>query len=154
VRHGVRDDHGIPHLYRVPLDGGAPSPFIREFSVNPVWSSDGRLAVHRGPDIGTRFSVKAVTTEAAVYPLPALTLTRGAGHVTFMAGQRPALVYLRGDIQHKDVWVVDLETGAERRLTNLPHGFDVGDFDVPSEGREAVLERAQEDSDIFLLDRR
>ena len=43
-------------------------------------------------------------------------------------------------MQHKDLWLVDLETGAERQLTNLAE-FDIRDFDVSSDGREVVLER-------------
>ena len=62
-----------PHLFRVPVDGGAPSPFVDEYSIDPAWAPDGRFVVYSGPDIGTTFSVQAVTTEAAPHPLPALT---------------------------------------------------------------------------------
>ena len=70
-------DHGIPHLCRVPVDGRSPSTFVQEYSVDPAWAPDGRFVVYSGPDIGTTFSVKAVTTDAAAHPLPSLTLTRG-----------------------------------------------------------------------------
>ena len=63
-----------------------------------------------------------------------------------------ALVFLRGEIQHKNLWLVDLETGAERQLTNFPPAFEIRDFDVSPDGREAVVERAQEQSDIVSLD--
>ena len=145
------DDHGAPHLFRVPVDGRRPSPFVREYSIDPAWAPDGRFVVYSGPDIGTTFSVKAVTTEGAVHSLPALTLTRGARRVTFLPGRR-ALVHLRGEIQHKDLWLIDLETGAERQLTSLAPDFSIGDFDVSPDGREVVLERVQEDSDVLLLD--
>ena len=59
---------------------------------------------------------------------------------------------LRGDIQHKNLWLIDLQTGAERQLTNLPGDFDIHDFDVSADGREVVLERVQERSDVVLLD--
>jgi len=144
-------DHGVPHLYRVPVDGSSPALFVQEYSVDPAWSPDGRFLVYSGPDIGTTFSVKAVTADAAAHPLPALTLTRGARHLTFLPGGR-ALVLLRGEIQHKNLWLIDLETGAERQLTNLAPDFDIRDFDVSPDGREVVLERAQEHSDVVLLD--
>jgi Tol biopolymer transport system component len=144
-------DQGTPHLFRVPVDGGPPSPFVREYSVDPAWSPDGRFVVFSGPDIGTTFAVKAVTPEAAEHPLPALTLTRGARRVAFLPG-RHALVHLRGQIRHKDLWLVDLETGAERPLSRLDSDFDVADFDVSPDGREVVLERVQEQSDVLLLD--
>jgi Tol biopolymer transport system component len=145
------DDHGTPHLFRVPVDGGAPSLFVGEYSVDPAWSPDGRFAVYSGADIGTTFSVKAVTPAAQPHPLPALTLTRGARHIAFVSGGK-ALVLLRGDIQHKDLWLIDLETGAERQLTHLGAGFDIRDFDISPSGREIVIERVQERSNVVLLD--
>jgi Tol biopolymer transport system component len=144
-------DYGVPHLFRVPVDGGSPAPFVQEYSVDPAWAPDGRFVVYSGPDIGTAFSVKATTAEAAAHPLPALTLTRGARHLTFLPGGR-SLVLLRGEIQHKNLWLVDLETGAERQLTNLAPDFNIRDFDISPDGREVVLERVQERSDVVLLD--
>jgi Tol biopolymer transport system component len=145
------DDHGVPHLFRVPVNGRSPALFVQDYSVDPAWAPDGRFVVYSGPDIGTTFSVKAVTAEAAAHALPALTLTRGARHLAFLPEGR-ALVFLRGDIQHKNLWLIDLETGAERQLTNLAPDFDIRDFDISPDGREVVLERVQEHSDVVLLD--
>jgi Tol biopolymer transport system component len=145
------DDHGVPHLFRIPVDGRAPASFVQAYSVDPAWAPNGRFVVYSGPDIGTTFSVKAVTTEAAEQPLPALTLTRGARHLTFLPGGR-ALMFLQGDIQHKNLWLMDLETGSKRQLTNIAADFDIRDFDISPDGREVVLERVQERSDVLLLD--
>src|SRR5437879_1526135 len=109
------DEHGVPHLFRVPVDGRSPAVFVKEYSVDPAWAPDGHFVVYSGPDIGTTFSVKGVTAEATAHPVPNLTLSRGARHLAFLAGGR-ALVLLRGEMQHKNLWLVDLETGAERRL--------------------------------------
>jgi len=145
------DDHGVPHLFRVPLDGRPPVLLVGEYAVDPAWAPDGRFLVYSGPDIGTTFSVKAVTAAAVAHPLPNLTLTRGARHLTFVKGGR-ALVFLQGEIQHKNLWLVDLETGDERKLTNLPPDFDIRGFDISPDGREVVLERVQEQADVALLD--
>ena len=145
------DDHGVPHLFRVPIDGRSPDSFVREYSVDPAWAPDGRFLVYSGPDIGATFSAKAIAADATPHPLPALNLTRGARHVAFLPGGG-ALVLLRGEIQHKDLWLIDLATGAERQLTNLPADFDIRDFDISPDGRDVVLERAQARSDIVLLD--
>jgi Tol biopolymer transport system component len=144
-------DHGVPHLFRVPIDARSPALFVQEYSVDPAWAPDGRFVAYSGPDVGTTFSVKAVTAEAAAHPLPALTLTRGARHLVFLPGGK-TLVFLRGEIQHKNLWVVDLETGAERQLTNLSPDFNIRDFDISPGGRDVVLERVQEHSDVVLLD--
>ena len=145
------DDHGAPHLLRVPVDGRPPALFVQEYSVDPAWAPDGSVVVYSGPDIGTTFSVKAVSADGAAHPLPPLTLTRGARHLAFLPGGRK-LVLLRGDIQHKNLWLIDLETGTERQLTNLTADFDIRDFDISRDGREIILERAQERSDVVLLD--
>jgi Tol biopolymer transport system component len=145
-------DHGAPHLFRVPIDGRSPTLFVQEYALDPAWAPDGRFVVYSGPDIGTTFSLKAVTAGAAAHDLPALTLTRGARHLVFLPGGR-GLVLLRGEIQHKNLWLIDLETGAERQLTNLIPDFDIRDFDISADGREVVLERVQERSDVVLLER-
>ena len=141
---------GTPHLFRIALDGTAV-PLVQEYAVDPVWSPDGDFLVYSGADIGTTFPVKAVTAAAKPYAIPNLTLTRGARRLRFLHGRR-ALILMRGEIQHKDLWLIDLETGAERQLTKLPPDFNVRDFDVSPDGREIVLERVQEQADIVLID--
>lgn len=144
-------DHGVPHLFRIPVDGRSPEPFVQEYSVDPVWAPDGRFAVYSGPDVGTTFSLRAVTAEATARALPPVILTRGARHLAFLPGGR-ALVVSRGEIQHKNLWMIDLETGAERQLTNFASDFYIRDFDISPDGREVVLERVQELSDVVQLD--
>jgi Tol biopolymer transport system component len=142
---------GVTHLLQIPLGGHAPSVFVKEYAMDPTWAPDGRFAVYSGPDVGTTFTVRAVTAESATHPIPALTLTRGARHLVFLAGGH-ALVILRGDLEHKNLWLIDLETGAERQLTNLTPDFDVRDFDISPDGRDVVLERVQQRSHVLLLD--
>ena len=141
---------GIPHLFHISLDGSA-APLVREYAVDPVWSPDGDFVVYSGPDVGTTFPIKAVTASGGPHPLPNLTLTRGARRLRFYERRR-ALVVMRGDIEHKDLWLVDLDTGLERRLTSLPPDFNVRDFDISPDGREVALERIQENSDVVLVE--
>jgi len=136
----------------VPTDGGPAVAFLRDYSVDPVWQPSGRFVVYSGPDVGTTLSVKAVASEGVTHPLPSLTiLTRDARHLKFIVGGN-GLAFLRGSIEHKDLWLIDAETGAERQLTKLPGDFDIRDFDISPNGRAVVLERVQERSDIVLLD--
>jgi len=145
------NNHGIPHLIRVPVQGGSPAVLVNEHSTDPTWAPDGRFLVYSGPDIGTTFPVKAVTAQGAAHPLPPMTLTRGARHLAVLRGGQ-AIIFLRGDIQHKNLWLVDLETGSERQLTNFTPEFNIRDFDISPDGHDVVLERVQERSDIVLLD--
>jgi dipeptidyl aminopeptidase/acylaminoacyl peptidase len=109
--------------------------------------------VYSGPDIGTTFAVKAAAFNASVKPFSAITLTRGARHLAFFPNRR-ALVVLRGEIQHKNLWLVDPDTGEERPLTNLGADFNVSDFDIARDGRQIVLERTEDQSNVTLLDLR
>jgi Tol biopolymer transport system component len=143
--------NGTPRLVRVPVEGGSPEPLLGEYSVDPAWSPDGDLMAFSGADVGATFQVKVVKAGASASQRPAMTLTRGARHLAFMPHRR-ALLTLRGEIRHKDLWLVDLETGVEQQVTNLPQAFDVRDFDVSPDGQEIVLEQVQERSDVVLIE--
>jgi Tol biopolymer transport system component len=145
------NENGVPHLFRVLLNGGSPVRLAPDYALNPVWSPDGRFLIYSGPDIGTTFSVKTIAMESTPHLFPPLTLTRGARHFAFLSGGRE-LVALRGEIQHKNLWLIDLNTGAERQLTNLPPDINVRDFDVAPNGRDIILERVQDRSDVVLLE--
>ena len=148
VSAGSRD---APRLYRIPLDGKAPSVLVNEYSLDPAWAPDGRFAVYSGPDVGTTFPMKAITASAKPLSAPSLTLTRGARRLKFLPGGKE-LVFLRGDLQHKNLYAINLESGIERQLTNLSADFNIRDFDIAPDGREIVLERVQQNSDLVLLE--
>jgi Tol biopolymer transport system component len=141
---------GTPRLFTVTLDGRAPVPLTQEYSVDPVWSPDGRFIAFSGPDIGTTFDVKAIHADGRPYRLPRLTLTRGARHLALLPGER--LVVLRGDLRHKNLWRIDLSSGAEQQVTDFAPDFDVHDFDVSPDGREVVLQQVREHADVVLLE--
>ncbi len=144
-------DHENPRLVRVPIRGRLPAYFPSGYALDPAWAPDGRFVLFSGPDIGTTFSVKAAKPDGSIVALPPLTLTRGARHLAPEPGGR-TLVVLRGEIQHKNLWRVNLQTGAAQQLTDLPSDFDVRDFDVSPDGGEAVLERTQDRSGVVLVD--
>jgi Tol biopolymer transport system component len=142
---------GAPRLMKIPLHGGPATPLVTEYSTDPVWSPDGQFLVYSGPDVGTTFPLRAAAPDGRPRALRSLLLTRGPRRVGFVHGPR-AVVILRGAIDHKNFWLVDLETGAERQLTSFARDFDVRDFDVSSDGREIVFDRMQENSDVVLID--
>jgi Tol biopolymer transport system component len=142
---------GEPHVFKIPVGGGTPILIGKEYSIDPSWSPSGQFLVYSGADVGTTFSVKAVSADGVPRRLPNLILTRGARRLAFLGGE-DALVILKGDISHKEFWVVDLETGRERQLTHLGRKLVIGDFDVSTDGREIIFDRAREQSDIVLFD--
>jgi Tol biopolymer transport system component len=143
--------NGEPNLFKVPVAGGVPVLLAREYAIDPVWSPGGQFLVYSGADVGTTFPVKAVSADGAPRPLPPLILTRGARRLAFVQGDA-ALLILKGDVSHKDFWIVDLATGRERQLTSLGEQFALADFDVSSDGRQLIFDRSRDESDIVLFD--
>ena len=146
----LRDEE--PRLTSIFLSGAPPQPLVAEYSVDPVWSPDGRFLVYSGADIGTTFPLRAAARDGRPYPLPTLILTRGARRVAFSPDGQ-SLVVLRGDFDHKNFWLIDLRTGAGRLLAELPAEFVIGDFDISPDGSEILFDRVQENSELALIER-
>ncbi len=150
VSAAVRD--GEPRLMRVFVNGDAPVQLVSEYSIDPVWAPGGEFVVYSGADVGTTFPLRAAASDGRPYPITALMLTRGARRIAFMKDKH-ALLLLRGEIGHKNLWLVDLQTGSERVLAELPRDFVIRDFDVSADGSEIVFDRVQENSDLALIER-
>jgi Tol biopolymer transport system component/DNA-binding winged helix-turn-helix (wHTH) protein len=146
----VRDEE--PRLTSIFLNGAPPQTLVAEYSVDPVWSPDGQFLVYSGANIGTTFPLRAAARDGRPYPLPSLILTRGAQRVAFTPDGR-SLVVLRGDFDHKNFWLIDLRTGAQHLLAELPAEFVIGDFDISSNGSEILFDRVQENSELALIER-
>lgn len=143
---------GEPRLARIFLDAAAPQSIVPDYSVNPVWSPDGKYFVYTGAQVATVFPLRASGPDGRPYNMPGLILTIGARRVAF-ARDSGSLVFLRGGIDRKDFWQLDPRTGTERRLTHLPADFAIGDFDVSPDGAEIVFDRVEERSSVVLIRR-
>lgn len=143
---------GEPNLAKIRLDGGAPQPMTTDYSLNPVWSPDGKYLVYSGADVGMRFPLRATAPDGRPYGMASLILTRGARRVAF-APNSGSLVILRGEIAHKNFWLLNPQTGAERQLTDLPSSYVIGDFDVSPDGTQIIFDRLQDSSSIALIER-
>ncbi len=144
--------NGIPRLVSVPLDGRSPVPIVEDYSTDPSWLPDGRLLVYTGAEVGPSFEVKAVTASGQPVNLPSIRLSRGARRIGVLSSAA-ALIVLRGEMGQGDLWRIDLETGEERRLTDIGRDFLVRDFDVSTDGSEIIFDRRTDDSDVVLIDR-
>jgi Tol biopolymer transport system component len=145
----VRD--GEPRLTRIPLDGQGPLPLVSEYSLDPLWSPDGRFLVFSGADVGTSFPLRAAAADGRPFPLPTLMLARGS-RVAF-AGSSQTLVIMRGEPGHLSFWAADLATGKQRLLTELPPDFVARDFDISRGGGYIIFDRTEENADAALIER-
>jgi serine/threonine protein kinase/Tol biopolymer transport system component len=149
---GAIVSEGEPRLARIFLDAAPPQSIVADYSVDPVWSPDGKYFVYTGAQTATIFPLRASAPDGRPYNMPGLLLTIGARRVAF-ARNSGSLVFLRGAIDRKDFWQLNLQTGAERQLTDLPAGFVIGDFDVSPDGTEIVFDRVQGNSSVVLIER-
>jgi Tol biopolymer transport system component len=143
---------GEPRLMSIFLDNSPPSQLVSEYSIDPVWSPDGQFLIYSGADVGTTFVLRAVARDGRPYPIPALILTRGARRIAFTPDAR-SIVLLRGDVGHKNFWLVDLDTGAERQISQLAPDVAISDFDLSRDGSVILFDRIQESSRIALIER-
>jgi serine/threonine protein kinase/Tol biopolymer transport system component len=143
---------GEPRLARIFLDSTPPQSLVSDYSVDPVWSPDGKYFLYSGAQVATTFPLRASAPDGRPYNLPGLILTIGARRVAF-ARESGSLVFLRGGIDRKDFWQLNPKTGIERQLTELPANFVIGDFDVSPDGSEIVFDRVQESSSVVLIER-
>jgi Tol biopolymer transport system component len=146
----VRD--GEPRLTRIFLNGDSPLPMVPEYSIDPVWSPDGRFLVYSGADVGTTFPLRAAAADGRPYPLPSVMLTRGARRVAFFRDPQTLLI-LGGEIVHKNFSLLDLRTGTQRILAELPANFVTRDFDISDDRSEIVFDRVEVNSDLALIER-
>jgi Tol biopolymer transport system component len=149
---GAIERNGEPRLARISLDDTPPQPLVSEYSIDPAWSRDGKFVVYSGADVATTFPVRAASPDGRPYGIASLILTRGARRLAF-ARNSGSLVILRGGVGHKNFWLWDPQSGAERQLTDLPSKFEIGDFDVSPDAAQIVFDRAQDSSSIALLER-
>ena len=142
---------GEPRLASIFLDGREPQLLVSEYSVDPTWSPDGKYLVYSGADVGTTFPLRASGPDGRTYAMASLILTRGARRVAFERGSG-SLVILRGEVGHKNFWLLDPQTGAQRQLTNLPSKIALGDFDISADGKEIIFDRAEDSSSVALFE--
>ncbi|RPI14423.1 MAG: DNA-binding protein [Lysobacterales bacterium] len=143
---------GQPRIFAVPLNGRAPVRLVDDYATEPNWSPNGEFLVYAGPQVGVNFDVRAVTAGGKPRVLPKLILTRGAERMA-VRPDGDAIVVLRGEIENRDLTLIDLKSGAERRLTRFGRDVIVGDFDMSADGSEIVFERQTESADILLIER-
>jgi hypothetical protein len=58
---------------------------------------------------------------------------------------------LKGEIERKNFWLIDLASGEERQLTDFGTEFVIDDFDVSADG-EIVFDRVREESDVVVIE--
>ena len=142
---------GTPHLFRISLDGARGSPGSGIRCRSRVVS---RRRFPRVLGRGRRHHVPGESRHRRrqPYAIPNLTLTRGARRLRFLRGRR-ALVVMRGEIQHKDLWLDRSGDGNGAPVDQPAARLQHSGLRRVSRWARIVLERVQEQSDVVLIDR-
>jgi Tol biopolymer transport system component len=150
------DDNG-PGLFLVPVAGGAPSRVYDKLCYLPAWSPDGRYVLIAEYFQGSLMRVKGIATGGDTIALPDIQLTRTGSRGAMSSPYRflpdgKSLVMMDGEWRKPQFWLVSLETGARRQLTDLHPGRATRSFDISPDGKSILFDRVQENSDIVLID--
>jgi Tol biopolymer transport system component len=139
-------------IFKVSAAGGAATRLVDGHSYNPVWSPDGRFIVYSGENVGTFHPVKAITPEGESFPFPEIKVLRSTEGYRFLP-DGSGIVLLQGFFRSLDFWLLHLETGQLRRLTDLTQsGSAIRSFDVSPDGSQIVFDRMRQDSDVVLIE--
>ncbi len=138
-------------IFKIPVDGGAPEKLVDQISYNPVWSPDGRLILYYFAPQGALFPLRAICPDKRLFKLHDIS-TRGEGGRFRFLPDGKSFVVLQGAYRDQDFFLVNIETGSRRQLTDLKRGDMLRNFDISPDGKQIVFDRVQENSDVVLID--
>jgi Tol biopolymer transport system component len=146
----AKEGEGV-RVFKIPIDGGPAIRLVDSMSFSPVWSPDGRFIVYSGIPRARSVPLKAVTPNGNPYPLAPLFVDRVGDSYRFLPNGKELVVKV-GGFRHQDLWLFDVSTGRRRPLTALRPGESLQRFDVSPDGKQILLERVRENSDIVLIE--
>ena len=148
IATGGTDAQG-PGLFKIPVEGGAPSRLVAGQATNPIWSPDGRLIVYAGSLVGGDVTLLGVTPDGNAVTLPDVRARINGGYRFLPDGS--GLVYLRRTYP-ADFWLLDLATKNTRQVTRFTSRDTLRAFDVSPDGKYILFDRSRENSNIYLID--
>ena len=99
---------------------------------------------------------RAIAPDGKLAPVPDIRLTqvqlaRSPVPYRFLPGGKE-LILLDGGTRQQQFYMVNVETGARRQLTDLKTGSSVRGFDVSPDGKRILFDRVDKNSDVVLID--
>jgi Tol biopolymer transport system component len=82
---------------------------------------------------------------------PKITVQRDGERIRFLPSGK-SLVYMQGQGNIEDFWILDIVTKKTRQLTHLTANATMRTFDISPDGKQIVFDRLRENSDIVMID--
>ncbi len=138
-------------LFKIPIDRGAPVRIATGPAANPACSPDGNFIVYAGANVGGQSPLLAVRPDGVRVDWPKITVQRDGERIRFLPSGK-GLVYMQGQGDIQDFWIMDIATKKARQLTHLTATGTMRTFDISPDGKRIVFDRLRENSDIVLID--
>jgi len=138
-------------LFKIRVQGGIPIRIASGPAANPVWSPDGSIILYEGANVGGQSPVLAVRPDGSRVDWPAIRVQRDGERLRFLPSGK-GLVYMQGEMQIQDFWILDMATKKKRQLAHLTANATMRTFDITPDGKQIVFDRLRENSDIVLID--
>jgi Tol biopolymer transport system component len=142
-------------LFKVPVDGGAPVRLVDgtdSVISNPVWSPNGRVILYSEGRDSAKVRLQGITPDKEAYPLPEVWVGNSGDRYRFLPDGN-SLVVSKGVLWMQNFFLLDLTNGQQRQLTNLSRQILTRSFDVSPDGKQILIDRYRQNSDIVLIDR-
>jgi Tol biopolymer transport system component len=139
-------------LFRIHVDGSQPILLLDSLAERPVWSPDGRFILYTELLAAGGNQIKAITPEGVPVPIPFTQLGAGISTSYRFFPDGKSLIALEGAAgSSQNFFRIDLQSGEQRRLTDLAGRFTIEDFDVSPDGKHIVFDRVQLNADIVVM---
>jgi Tol biopolymer transport system component len=147
---GIRD--GKAGTFKVNADSGRTELLHDGESLNPIWSPDGTMIVFEDRHVRLSAALTAVTPDGQAIDRFPEAKVRPFGHRARFLPNGKGIVYVMGANPFLEFYLLDLESGETRQLTDLRDTV-LWSFDILPDGSGIVFDRRENNSDIVLIER-
>lgn len=139
-------------LFKIPTDGGRPLLLLDALADRPEWSPDGRFILYSALIAAGGDEIRAITPDGVPISIPRIRIGTGIRTSYRFMPDGKSLIVLEGPARNaQNFFRVDLQSGAQRQLTDLAGGAAIQHFDVSPDGRQITFDRVRLNADIVVM---
>jgi len=140
---------GTPAVWKVPIDGGEPTPVINRYTENPEVSPDGKSIVVQFRENATVQWRYAVFSIDGGDPMKVLDLPAERGQVRWTPDGK-GLSFTQTTDGVGNLWMRPLDSGPDKQITNFKTD-QIFNFKWSPDGRSLIIARGNVLSDVVMI---